>query len=68
MSINATSSINHYVNQGKAVRLYAQCKIARVEAQKINTTLRIDVVEISKNARLYMENQARLSQIYPPLL
>jgi hypothetical protein len=60
--ISPMRSFYYYVRMAKAQRLYAKSDIARVEAQKVRTSLRMDVVELSKSAKLYMENQARLQE------
>lgn len=44
------------------LRLLAVYEQKKTDNPTLNTT-RIDVVEISKSARLYMENQARLENI-----
>ena len=56
----------YYITKGKVERCYAFRALAEKDAERIEKSIeyqvnRIDVVEISKSARLYMENQARLS-------
>lgn len=48
---------------GKVKKVYSHYAVAQKDAdkaQELRPTLRCDVVEISKSARLYLENQARL--------
>lgn len=56
----------YYTHKGKVDKVYSLRIIAELEAEKVDQTnymksARIDVVEISKSARLYLENQARIN-------
>lgn len=56
----------YYTHKGKVDKVYSLRVVAELEAEKVNQTnymktARIDVVEISKSARLYLENQARIN-------
>lgn len=58
----------YYTSKGKVDKTYSLRIVAELEADKIEQsnymkTARIDVVEISKSARLYLENQARLNGV-----
>jgi hypothetical protein len=60
----------YLTNKGKVEKTYSLRLIAEIEAEKLDQdnhlkATRIDVVEISKSARLYMENQARLKEKSP---
>ena len=57
--------------RGVVEKCYSLRILAEQDAEKANQeitlkTKRIDVVELSKSARLYMENQARLAGCEPP--
>ena len=61
-----TGQPTYYTNKGMVEKCYSLRLLAEIDAQKVEKTThlktsRIDVVEISNSARLYMENQARLS-------
>jgi len=60
----------YLTNKGKVEKTYSLRLIAEIEAEKLDQdnhlkATRCDVVEISKSARLYMENQARLTEKSP---
>lgn len=60
----------YYTHKGKVEKVYSLRIVAEMEANKADQanhlkTARIDVVELSKSARLYMENQARMSGCNP---
>lgn len=63
---NKTTGLpTYYTNKGRVEKCYSMRLLAEIDAEKVEKsshlkTARIDVVEISKSARLYMENQARL--------
>ena len=53
--------------KGRVQRAYALKVVAEVQAEKVektHTPLRVDVVEISRSARLWLENQARINSLY----
>lgn len=52
--------LNTKIYRLRLLAVYEQKKTDNSKSPILNTT-RIDVVEISKSARLYMENQARLN-------
>jgi hypothetical protein len=49
------------VEKAYSLRLLAEKSAEKVEQDTALKTARVDVVEISKSARLYLENQARLN-------
>lgn len=56
----------HYLSKGRVEKYYSMRVLAEIDAKKAEQetclkTSRIDVVEISKSARLYLENQARMA-------
>lgn len=56
----------YHLARGLVEKCYSLRILAEMDAEKVAQqitlkTNRIDVVELSKSARLYMENQARLS-------
>ena len=60
----------YYTHKGKVEKVYSLRIVAEIEAEKVDQanhlkTARIDVVEISKSARLYMENQSRMCDCNP---
>lgn len=60
----------YYTHKGKVEKVYSLRILAEIEAEKADQanhlkTARIDVVELSKSARLYMENQARMCGCNP---
>ena len=60
----------YYTHKGKVEKVYSLRIVAEMEAEKADLsnhlkTARIDVVELSKSARLYMENQARMCGCNP---
>lgn len=61
----------HPLARGTVEKCYSLRILAEQDADKANQEItlkakRIDVVELSKSARLYMENQARLSGCETP--
>lgn len=61
----ATGQPLYYTHKGKVDKVYSLRIIAEIEAEKVDLenhlkSARIDVVELSKSARLYMENQSRM--------
>ena len=63
----ATGQPLYYTHKGLVDKVYSLRIIAEIEAEKVDQatylkTARIDVVELSKSARLYMENQARMCE------
>lgn len=54
--------LNPKIYKLRLLAVYEQKKTEKSNSPTLNTT-RTDVVEISKSARLYMENQARLETI-----
>jgi hypothetical protein len=61
----STGQSLYYTHKGKVEKVYSLRIVAEVDAKKAEeTTLiksqRIDVVEISKSAKLWLENQARM--------
>lgn len=63
----------YYTHKGKVEKVYSLRILAEIEAEKADQanhlkTARIDVVELSKSARLYMENQARMCGCSPPTI
>ena len=60
----------YYTHKGKVEKVYSIRIVAEMEANKADQanhlkTARIDVVELSKSARVYMENQARMCGCNP---
>ncbi len=60
-----TGQPTYYVNKGRVEKSYSLRVLAEMDAEKVEQqthlkTARVDVVEISKSARLYLENQARM--------
>jgi hypothetical protein len=64
--LNRTSGQPTYpIYRGQVEKCYSLLILAELDAEKVEEathlkTARIDVVEISRSARLYLENQARL--------
>ncbi len=61
-----TGQPSYYTHKGMIEKSYSLRILAERDAEKAEQdtslkTTRIDVVEISKSARLYLENQARLN-------
>ena len=66
-----TGQPTYYVNKGRVEKSYSLRVLAEMDAEKVEQqthlkTARVDVVEISKSARLYLENQARMEGIDTP--
>lgn len=66
-----TGQPTYYVNKGRVEKSYSLRLLAEMDAEKVEQqthlkTARIDVVEISKSARLFLENQARMAGIDTP--
>ena len=60
-----TGQPSYYTHKGMVEKCYTLRILAEMDAEKAEQgtslkTARIDVVEISKSARLYLENQARM--------
>jgi len=49
------------VEKAYSLRLLAEKSAEKVEQETVLKTARVDVVEISNSARIYLENQARFS-------
>ena len=65
-----TGQPTHYTHKGRVEKSYSIRILAEMDAEKIEQAnylkaSRIDVVEISKSARLYLENQIWLNQMLP---
>ena len=63
--VNRTTGHNvYYVSRGSVEKAYAFRILAEkdVEASTLEKAKRVDVVEISRSARLYLENQERLRE------
>ena len=66
-----TGQPTYYVNKGRVDKSYSLRLLAEMDAEKVEKdnhlqSTRIDVVEISKSARLFLENQARMVGIDTP--
>lgn len=66
-----TGQPTYYVNKGRVEKSYSLRVLAEMDAEKVEQqthlkTARVDVVEISKSARLFLENQARMAGIDTP--
>lgn len=57
--------LNPKIYRLRLLAVYEQKKTEKSNSHTLNTN-RTDVVEISKSARLYMENQARLNIVSNP--
>ena len=60
-----TGQPSYYTHKGMVEKCYSLRILAEMDAEKAEQdaslkSTRIDVVEISKSARLYLENQARM--------
>lgn len=59
-----TGSFLYPTYKGKVEKMYRHRALAEKDADRVSLKAeRVDVVEISKTARLYLENQARLQEI-----